>query len=382
MKRFWFVSVMLALTSSSAYAQFFTSGCRPNTSCTLQKVTFAPVTTSSYEACFSTSSGPAFGFGIGSTASTFALSYDTGSATCPRAGFANELARWNASTLILTSYLPILFDPSITATTPTGMRLTSAGLLQSEAVYNKLWYKDSIDNNVSDLGSGPHPVLDNAVVSARVGAAQTACPLMSGTFPDAATGAAVTNTCTAVAAATSSVGSTTGRYYRMSTTLGVANSTDTVSTPVFARPVQGLRHCTAVLMPATITTMRVWVGLFTALPGSSDGPTTSNFGFRYSTNASDTTWQLCSADGTTQSCTNTTVAVTGGVEYTLCADYRKTSAAIYSYITTQASSAPTFTAKSTNLPASTTSLLYAHSVEALAASARSFGLSSYSVEQR
>ena len=48
--------------------------------------------------------------------------------------------------------------------------------------------------------------------------------------------------------------------------------------------------------PATITSIRVWVGLFAAVPNAADDPTLHGAGFRFSTGASDANWQAWSND--------------------------------------------------------------------------------------
>lgn len=75
-------------------------------------------------------------------------------------------------------------------------------------------------------------------------------------------------------------------------------------------------------LPATITSMRMWLGLTSSASLSTDTPTTSNIkfvGFRYSTDAADTFWMadLEKGDGATSQRTSTAVAIAASTRYVL-----------------------------------------------------------------
>lgn len=76
--------------------------------------------------------------------------------------------------------------------------------------------------------------------------------------------------------------------------------------------------------PAAVTSQTVFVGMaassldqVTTLAGAN---TIKGCWFRYDTGLSDTAWQACSSDGTTASCTTTTVSVTAATTYRLGID--------------------------------------------------------------
>ncbi len=73
-----------------------------------------------------------------------------------------------------------------------------------------------------------------------------------------------------------------------------------------------------VKVPPTITSIRVWVGLFSAVPNASDDPTVHGAGFRFSTGASDANWQTWSNDNSGGGTINNSgVAVTANGVYRL-----------------------------------------------------------------
>lgn len=382
--------MLLALLLGLATGQVTTNNCKPGSVCVAKQFRSTNTINGGGAYCHSGTAGPAWAWGLDTAAGLFALLWDSGSAGCPRAGFGTQLMTFNSSTTLTTiAYATALtagslqFNTTSAPATPSARSATS-GRLQTEAVFQNLYYRDATvaQSHSFIVGGGQHPTQQVFTAAGRVGAESTVCPVITSPVPQTggSGGSAISHTCTTVAAATSSVGAATGRSYRVSTTLGVANSTDTVVTQAFVQPRQAPRFCAWVLSPSTLTTVRLWVGLFSAAPGSSDGPTASHLSFRFSTNAGDTNWMICSADGTTSSCSSTGLAVVASREYLLCLD-ATSSSAIYAQVSGEGSG-PVFATKSTNLPQVNSNLLMAHSVETLAASARGFGLSSWSAEQR
>lgn len=81
---------------------------------------------------------------------------------------------------------------------------------------------------------------------------------------------------------------------------------------------QSLSMCQRVLTSDTnIDAMRVWIGLVKTVPTNSDTLPDKGVAFRYAA-GTDTRWQICSHNGTTQACSNTNVTVSLDTEYTLC----------------------------------------------------------------
>src|SRR5574341_663614 len=79
--------------------------------------------------------------------------------------------------------------------------------------------------------------------------------------------------------------------------------------------------CSSVRTDSTITSTRQWIGLFSADPEAGDQTPTTTLrfgGWRYSTNASDTTWKLCAGDGANGSCSDSTVTYSGSTHYNVC----------------------------------------------------------------
>lgn len=75
-----------------------------------------------------------------------------------------------------------------------------------------------------------------------------------------------------------------GITYRTSAVIGSVASVDTFSSGFMRREMRPA--FTAVVdTPATITSMRLWAGLFSSTPSAADDPTTHGIGFRYTTNA-------------------------------------------------------------------------------------------------
>jgi hypothetical protein len=113
--------------------------------------------------------------------------------------------------------------------------------------------------------------------------------------------------------------------------------------------------------PATITSMRLWIGLFSADPSASDSPAISLIGLRYSTNASDTTFRLCTKDGTTLNNQDSEVTVTASQKYLFLIDCTDNTT-VWFYLASWNSSGTVLNAirlhnpTGTNLPAASTAL--------------------------
>jgi lysophospholipase L1-like esterase len=128
----------------------------------------------------------------------------------------------------------------------------------------------------------------------------------------------------------------------------------------------------------TLTTVRYWIGLFSADPSGSASPAISLAAFRFDTGAPDTNWAVATKDGTTLNAKGTAIAITASTIYELAIVARGT-----------AGSAPTsydfyindFPAGSltANLPATGLVLGVGATVTALAAAARSIELSRYTL---
>lgn len=118
--------------------------------------------------------------------------------------------------------------------------------------------------------------------------------------------------------------------------------------------------------PLTITSIRQWYGMFASTPAASDDPAIEGFGFRFSTNASDTTFVAWSNDGTsTGTTTDTGVTVVTNSGYELRAIVDNAVNKIDFYIN------GTWVAQhTTNLPAAGTVLDYGLYVRTLTAAAR------------
>lgn len=118
--------------------------------------------------------------------------------------------------------------------------------------------------------------------------------------------------------------------------------------------------------PATITSIRQWYGLFDGAPSASDDPAVNGFGFRFSTNASDTNWQAWSNDGaSTGTVTDTGVAYNANTGHDLRCIVNSAFTAIDFYI-----DGAWVARHTTNIPASTVVMSYGLYVTTLTAAAR------------
>jgi hypothetical protein len=112
--------------------------------------------------------------------------------------------------------------------------------------------------------------------------------------------------------------------------------------------------------PAATASSRYWVGFFSADPsGAATNNTIHSAAFRFDTSASDTNWQFCTGDGTTQACTDTSVAVTASTAYSLWVICSASDCKGYINGVLKAT-------RNTNLPGSTTTVGYAVAVSSLA----------------
>src|SRR5687767_1173626 len=83
-------------------------------------------------------------------------------------------------------------------------------------------------------------------------------------------------------------------------------------------------------MPATLTSIRVWVGYFASDPEGSSAPGIALAGFRYATDADGNAyWRCVSGDGATLQVTQTNVAVTASEDYEMKVEYDGTTVLFY-----------------------------------------------------
>ena len=102
----------------------------------------------------------------------------------------------------------------------------------------------------------------------------------------------------------------------------VCSSTATTFHPlVYAAQTTGsqVSLCQRVVGPTVISSGTIWWGLFSAAQthSATNLPGNNGAGFRYR-GGTDTNWQYCVGNGTTTTCTASTVAMTIGKEYLLC----------------------------------------------------------------
>jgi len=124
------------------------------------------------------------------------------------------------------------------------------------------------------------------------------------------------------------------------------------------------QYYTNVKTGATITSIRYWVGLFSAAPDSSATPAANYVAFRFDTGASDTHWQFCTGtDAAHQTCTDTGVTPAASTSYNF---------SIVCSGTTSCTGTVNGTAETnnTNLPASGTLMGYGNRVTTLSANTR------------
>lgn len=129
---------------------------------------------------------------------------------------------------------------------------------------------------------------------------------------------------------------------------------------------------------ADVSSVRYWVGLFSSSPASSDDPTIHGMGFRYSTNASDTTWQAWSNDNSGGgTITDTGVALNTGTAFDLRTVAADDGSAIDFYV-----SGNWVARHDANLPSAATSLDYGIYVTTLTAATRNIRWGRITLESR
>jgi len=174
-----------------------------------------------------------------------------------------------------------------------------------------------------DIGGNPHPVLQRHVFGLDMGFESNATPTFYPATPRVGGAAATVTVVDAAVATTQAIGANPLTFdARGSVTGAVAGSISSVITSLFIRrATQSPRWCQKVSM-STGANIRVWAGLASALPGSTDNPANSALSFRYSTTATDTKWMACYANGVSTTCVDTGVApaVTTATFDTLCID--------------------------------------------------------------
>lgn len=119
-------------------------------------------------------------------------------------------------------------------------------------------------------------------------------------------------------------------------------------------------------VPNTITSIRLWYGVFSAAPSGSDDPAVEGFGFRFSTNAPDANFMAWSNDGVGGgTLTNTGIAVQANYVQDLRAIVSSAADAIDFYI-----DGAWVARHTTNLPGASTPLNYGIYCTTLTAAAR------------
>ncbi len=131
-------------------------------------------------------------------------------------------------------------------------------------------------------------------------------------------------------------------------------------------------------VPNTITDIRLWYGVFASSPAASDDPAIAGFGFRFSTNASDTKFQAWSNDGTGGGAiTDTGIAVQANYVHDLRCIVNDAATAIDYYIDNA------WVAQHTsNLPGGSTALTYGIYCTTLTTAARALRFGRITIETR
>lgn len=131
-------------------------------------------------------------------------------------------------------------------------------------------------------------------------------------------------------------------------------------------------------VPNTITDIRLWYGVFASSPAASDDPAIAGFGFRFSTNASDTKFQAWSNDGTSGgTITDTGITVQANYAHDLRCIVNDAATAIDYYIDNA------WVAQHTsNLPGASTPLTYGIYCTTLTTAARALRWGRITLETR
>ena len=156
------------------------------------------------------------------------------------------------------------------------------------------------------------------------------------------------------------------RYQTLATTASVAGI-NTFTSGVTRREVDPY-FVAVIRTPATITSMRIWAGLFSATPAASSDPTLHGVGFRFDTGVS-TAWRYWANDGVSGGTTATGPVVTASTRYELALCFL-TSTTVGFFINGQLTNTI-----SSQLPSLTQSLNINVSVTALSNSARTLDIS-------
>lgn len=226
------------------------------------------------------------------------------------------------------------------------------------------------------IGSNPHPALERRP-------SWTFWPNESTTTTNA--GWSTNPTIVDAAAATTNTNDST-RYFRNFVTTAAVGGTSSIRADDSTRPNYKPSFTVNVRTHETlVTSTRIWAGLSdrTVAQMNADDPASANLcAFRYSTDAGDANWTLCTKDGATLSCTSTGIPVTAATTYTLRIEVEPTGC--YGFVGSGTNL--TFPAyrdrRLVNLPGVATNLLALTMIEARAASARSLGVNNFTLETR
>lgn len=193
-------------------------------------------------------------------------------------------------------------------------------------------------------------------------------------------------TVTDAAAATTNTNDAT-RYFRNFVTTAAAGGTSSIRWGDSVR-VQHQPGLTVNVRTdqSAVTSTRIWIGISdrTVAQMNADDPASGNLcAFRYSTDAGDTNWMLCTKDGTTLSCVSTGVAVAAATSYVMRLEV-ESATGCYGFISSGVGSTyPLYRQRRlTNLPGTAANMLPLAMIEARAASARALGLNNFTPEGR
>lgn len=262
---------------------------------------------------------------------------------------------------------------------PTSFGVAVPRSLQFDTNSGRAYWQDVAPTAVfpaRDFGAGPHPVLERRAYVIDPGYESTATPTWLYAAPRVAAGTASLTVVDAAAAGAASMGSSPGRVsFRSSVTLASAGSTSSlISSLAFVRDLGYAPRWCQKVGQFSAGTLRVFVGLTSALPGSAALPATHNVSFRFSSGDGDTKWQACYGAGST-TCVDTGVTPVSapGSYDLLCIDCREGTAACTFWVNGVARLRQT-----TGLP--TNSLAPFYSVEARSANAATLYAGPVSVE--
>lgn len=179
-----------------------------------------------------------------------------------------------------------------------------------------------------------------------------------------------------------------GRPYRRSTTSTSANAVSYCHTGSVAGTLETVTQtrvkpnlCAWVYTGSSVTSTRIWWGLFSSFAGTiADSPTSLHVAaLRFSTNASDTNWMLVTCNGSSCTTTSTGIAVAASTNYLLCLDVADDSGVARATVNAR-NVAGGMAETIGTLPTSSNWVGFVHYVETLTTAARDFGLSNLSLE--